>query len=72
LTQYDPPPDPPGATTAASRVRGGIRWKRWATLAAVLIALRIALPVVLGPMIATRLSRALGADVRVGDVSFAP
>jgi hypothetical protein len=69
--QYAPPPDVPGAT-APLRARHGIRWKRWAILLVVLLALRVALRVVLGPLIEERLSRVLGADVEVGDVSFAP
>lgn len=54
------------------RARRRLRWKRWLALLAVLVAARIALPIVLGPMIEDRLSRVLGTTVDVGDVSFAP
>lgn len=47
------------------------RW-RWLWVLGVLAALRLALPVVLGPAVEERLSRALGTRVEVGDVSFAP
>ena len=54
------------------RARRGRRWRGWLALLAVLVALRLALPIFLGPMIEARLSHVLGADVDVGDVSFAP
>jgi len=54
------------------RARRGPRWKLWLALLGVLVALRIALPIFLGPLIEARLSRVLGARVDVGDVSFAP
>jgi hypothetical protein len=38
----------------------------------VLVALRLALPIVVGPLAETKLSRVLGARVEIGDVSFAP
>lgn len=37
-----------------------------------MLAVRLALPIVLAPMIADTLSRTLGAKVEVGDVTFAP
>jgi hypothetical protein len=37
-----------------------------------LLALRLVVPIVVAPLVAARLSRALGARVQVGDVGFAP
>ncbi|MEW6272246.1 MAG: DUF748 domain-containing protein, partial [Thermodesulfobacteriota bacterium] len=55
-----------------ARHRRHRRWTWWLSVLALLVALRIALPLVVGPLVEERLTRALGARVEVGDVSFAP
>lgn len=73
-----PPETPPGesaASTSRARARPRRRrrrWRFWLVLLALLVAGRIALPIVLGPFLEERLSRVLGTTVDVGDVSFAP
>jgi hypothetical protein len=44
----------------------------WIALGLALLALRLAFPIVLAPILASRLSRVLGTRVDVRDVSFAP
>jgi hypothetical protein len=48
------------------------RWRVWLGLLVVLLAVRITLPIVVGPLVEERLSRLLGGRVAVGDVSFGP
>jgi len=74
-----PPETPPGesdaSTSTARRVRPRRRrrrWRFWLFVLALLVAGRIALPILLGPFLEERLSRVLGTTVDVGDVSFAP
>ncbi len=47
-------------------------WRLWIALVTVLVTLRLAMPIVLGPLAEEKLSHILGARVEVGDVSFAP
>jgi hypothetical protein len=44
----------------------------WLTVVGLVVAARLALPIVLAPMVEKRLSRVLGANVVVGDMTFAP
>ena len=64
--------DEPGAASLPDRAPRRSRWRVWVSLALALIALRLALPIVLAPMLASRLSRVLGTRVDVRDVTFAP
>lgn len=48
------------------------RWRKWLVLALVLLAIRLTLPGVVAPLLAARLSRALGTRVEIGDVSLQP
>jgi hypothetical protein len=48
------------------------RRRFWLAFLAVLVMLRLAMPLVLAPLAEAKLSRLLGARVEVGDVSFAP
>jgi hypothetical protein len=69
----DPEPqDEPGALPLPDRSPRRSRWKFWIALGLVLLAVRLAFPIVLAPMLASRLSRVLGTRVDVRDVSFAP
>lgn len=47
-------------------------WIKWVALAGAVAGLRLAVPTVLAPLVARRLSQALGAEVRVGDLGFRP
>jgi hypothetical protein len=64
--------DEPGEASLPDRSPRRSRWRVWVSLALALIALRLALPIVLAPMLASRLSRVLGTRVDVRDVTFAP
>ena len=66
------PRDEPGAASLPDRAPRRSRWRVWVSLGLALIVLRLAFPIVLAPMLASRLSRVLGTRVDVGDVSFAP
>ena len=48
------------------------RWRKWVVLLLLLLAIRLALPAVVAPLLAVRLSRALGTRVEIGDLSFQP
>lgn len=65
-------PEGEEAATRAGRAARRPRWGLWLSLLALLVALRLALPVLLGPLAEKRLSRVLDADVEIGDLSFAP
>ncbi len=74
-----PPPDgpsPDGGAAPAAPPRRRRRWGRrtvfWLTVVGLVVAARLALPVVLAPMVEDRLSRTLGANVEVRDMTFAP
>jgi hypothetical protein len=74
-----PPPDEPpsdGGASSPAPPRRRSRWRRrtvfWLTLVLLLVAARLALPIVLAPMVEDRLSRVLGANVEVRDMTFAP
>lgn len=74
-----PPPagqSPDGGAAPATPPRRRRRWGRrtvfWLTLAGIVVAARLALPIVLAPMVEDRLSRVLGANVEVRDMTFAP
>ena len=60
------------AASSATRSASLARWRAWLVLLAVLVALRLAIPIVFGPIAERKLSHMLGARVEVGDVSFAP
>ena len=74
-----PPPDgpsPDGGAAPAAPPRRRRRWGRrtvfWLTVVGLVVAARLALPVVLAPMVEDRLSRMLGANVEVRDMTLAP
>jgi hypothetical protein len=48
------------------------RWRKWLVLGVVLLAARAALPIIVAPVVASRLSRVLGTPVEIGDLSFQP
>lgn len=66
-----PPADrtEPGRPIPSPRRR---RWRKWLVFALVLLAIRLTLPLAVAPMLAARLSRALGTRVDIGDVSLQP
>jgi hypothetical protein len=70
--QDDAPRDEPGAASLPDRSPRRLRWRVWISLCLALLVLRLASPIILAPMLASRLSRVLGTRVDVGDVSFAP
>lgn len=69
--EADAPVDSAAQRAPAPR-RPRRRWRKWLILALVLLAVRLLLPGVVAPMLAARLSRALGTRVEIGDVSFQP
>ncbi len=60
------------AATRAERAARRPRWGLWLSLLALLVALRLALPLLVAPLAEERLSRILDAEVEIGDLSFAP
>jgi hypothetical protein len=72
LPQDGAPRDEPGAASLPDRSPRRSRWRVWVSLGLALVVLRLAFPIILAPMLASRLSRVLGTRVDVGDVSFAP
>jgi len=68
----EPSRDDPEAESVAGRPRRRSRWRVWLPLLAALLVLRLAFSVILGPLLEARLSRVLGAEVEIGDVSFSP
>ena len=65
-------PEDRQVASLAGRAARPSHWRAWLAFLAVLVALRLALPIFLAPLAEERLSRVLGARVEIGDVSFAP
>jgi hypothetical protein len=60
------------APAAPVRERRRRRWRKWVVLALIILVIRLSVSAVVAPLLAARLSRALGTRVDIGDVSVQP